>query len=290
MMVSSLPSLLLFIPISSERETAQADILILPFLECGLPISYQSWMQITNLHIWLLSVRFRSLPAPLGRTYIQEIVNHYFIHAESLMRGRYNIKQNRLIKGYMRDMLYQYHGANMGYDEGLVSGSDAVLAAAVWRNLFGAGWGRMGGVKGKLNQDGKAIAADPKDPQSDKITPEEALTDLDVAAPPPPPSPLGAATATEAVAPQKVGNQAGGYHSGGSGLVDPLPIHEPAILQGVEAKEARFAVNIERLVKWIRSEVRRMENISDENVMNGAGIDRMSGKSNPGSLTDFSRI
>lgn len=244
-------------------------------------------MQITNLHIWLLSVRFRSLPAPLGRTYIQEIVNHYFIHAESLMRGRYNIKQNRLIKGYMRDMLYQYHGANMGYDEGLVSGSDAVLAAAVWRNLFGAGWGRMGGVKGKLNQDGKEIAADPKDPQSDNITPEEALADLDVATPPPPPSPLGS---TEAVAPQKVGNQAGGYHSGGSGLVDPLPKHEPPTLEGVEAKEARFAVDLERLVKWIRSEVRRMENISDEDVMNGAGIDRMSGKSNPGSLTDFSRI
>jgi len=211
------------------------------------------------------------------------------------MRGRYNIKQNRLIKGYMRDMLYQYHGANMGYDEGLVSGSDAVLAAAVWRNLFGAGWGCMEGVKGKLNQDGREslAATDPKSPQSDKITPEEAVANLDAAVPPPPPSPSGAvanSSTPEAFAPQKVGNQAGGYHSGGSGLVEPLPRHEPSTLQGVEAREARFAVDLERLVKWIRSEVRRMENISDEAVMNGAGIDRMTGKSGPGSLTDFGRI
>lgn len=257
-------------------------------------------MQITNLHIWLLSVRFRSLPAPLGKTYIQEIVNHYFIHAESLMRGRYNIKQNRLIKGYMRDMLYQYHGANMGYDEGLVSGSDAILAAAVWRNLFGAGWGRMGGVKGKLNQDGKEIIDEHQpNPKSEKVTTaEEALADLDPGSvPPPSPSPQGdqgtaEANSTQAAvfSPQKVGNQAGGYHSGGSGLVEPLPRHEPDILRGIEAKEARFAIDLERLVKWIRSEVKRMENIPDQNVMNGVGIDRATGVSQPGSLTYFSRI
>lgn len=221
------------------------------------------------------------------------------------MRGRYNIKQNRLIKGYMRDMLYQYHGANMGYDEGLVSGSDAILAAAVWRNLFGAGWGRMGGVKGRLNQDGKEIVEEEPNPQSSKVTTaEEALADLDPGTPPPPPSPSpqGGASSSSSGAepaiaatptsftPQKVGNQAGGYHSGGSGLVEPLPRHEPSILHGIEAKEARFAVDLERLVKWIRSEVRRMENIPDQHVMNGTGIDRATGISQPGSLTYFSRI
>lgn len=249
------------------------------FAECGLPVSYQSWMQITNLHIWLLSVRFRSLPAPLGRTYIQEIVNHYFIHAESLMRGRYNIRQNRLIKGYMRDMLYQYHGANMGYDEGLVSGSDAVLAAAIWRNLFGAGWGRMGGVKGKLNQDGKEInTKTSSEAVAEAAEGESPLLEIDPAEPP---------SAAPAV---NVGNQAGGYHSGGSGLVPPLPLHEPEFLKDIESKEARFAINLERLTKWIRSEVKRMENIPDETVMNGGGIDRTKGESLPGSLTYFSRI
>jgi cytochrome b pre-mRNA-processing protein 3 len=260
-------------------------------------------MQITNLHIWLLSVRFRSLPAPLGKAYIQEIVNHYFIHSESLMRGRYHIKQNRLIKGYMRDMLYQYHGANMGYDEGLISGSDAVLAAAVWRNLFGAGWGRMGGVKGKLNQDGKEIKEEHhlpttsqeaiKDTDTVAGAVAESLADLDPTvqtAPPGSPSPSASSASAVAVPGQKVGNQAGGYHSGGSGLVERLPTREPDTLAGIEAKEARFAVNLERLVKWIRSEVKRMENVSDESVMHGAGINRTTGESMPGSLTYFSRI
>lgn len=194
-------------------------------------------------------------------------------------------------------MLYQYHGANMGYDEGLVSGSDAVLAAAVWRNLFGAGWGRMGGVKGKLNQDGKEMEepapTTPSKAEAENMSAEEAVADLDPGTPPPPspsPTPTTTKASSTQVAPQKVGNQAGGYHSGGSGLVEPLPKHEPETLHGIEAKEARFAIDLERLVKWIRSEVKRMENIPDEAVMTGAGIDRMSGKSNPGSLTDFGRI
>ncbi|CEQ40233.1 SPOSA6832_01832, partial [Sporobolomyces salmonicolor] len=108
--------------------------------ECSLPPSFQAWFSLTTLHVWLLSVRFRALPAPLGRTYIQELINHMFIDMELRIRGPYAVTQSRLIKGYMKDMLEQYHGSCAAYDEGLVRG-DAVLAAAVWRNVFGAGWG-----------------------------------------------------------------------------------------------------------------------------------------------------
>lgn len=48
----------------------------------------------------------------------------------------------------MKDMLEQYHGSCAAYDEALLGG-DEVLAAAVWRNIFGGGWGGVGGVKGK---------------------------------------------------------------------------------------------------------------------------------------------
>lgn len=48
----------------------------------------------------------------------------------------------------MRDMLQQYHGSVAAYDEGLIAG-DAILAAAIWRNFFGGGWGTLEGVKGK---------------------------------------------------------------------------------------------------------------------------------------------
>ena len=234
-------------------------------------------MQITNLHIWLLSVRFRSLPAPLGKSYIQEMINHYFIHSESLMRGRYKVKQARLIKGSLRDMLYQYHGANLGYDEGLISGNDAILAAAIWRNLFGAGWGKMGGVKGKLNQD-KGVPAGQPEP----IKEDGSLASLNFdPSLPPTPDPI-----------MDVPNGSGGFHAGGSGLVPQLPARTPpdSGLESIISREARFALDLERLVHFIRSEVNRMERLSDEAVMRGMSMDRRTGDSLPGSLTDFCRI
>ena len=60
----------------------------------------------------------------------------------------YNVKQSRAVKGHMQDLLSQHHGSIMAFDEALING-DAVLASALWRNLFGAAWGQgMGGVKG----------------------------------------------------------------------------------------------------------------------------------------------
>lgn len=236
-------------------------------------------MSITSLHIWLLSVRFRSLPAPLGKEYVQELVNHYFIHSESLMRGRYGVKQGRLIKGYLRDQLYQYHGANMGYDEGLISENDAVLAAAVWRNIFGAGWGRVGGIKGKLNQDKKDTSSAGQESALDSAL---MSANLD---PSLPPNPSPAADA--------IPNQAGGYHAGGSGMVPPLPAHAVPELDGIHSRDARFAINLERLVKWIRSEVNRMQRLDDQvvvralNMQGAASNTRGDGR---GSLVDFQRI
>lgn len=61
----------------------------------------------------------------------------------------YNVKQSRAVKGHMQDLLSQHHGSIMAFDEALING-DAVLASALWRNLFGAAWGQgMGGVVGK---------------------------------------------------------------------------------------------------------------------------------------------
>lgn len=40
-------------------------------LECRLPPTFQTWFTVTNLHIWLLTVRFRSLPSPHGENFVQ---------------------------------------------------------------------------------------------------------------------------------------------------------------------------------------------------------------------------
>ncbi|EGG01176.1 uncharacterized protein MELLADRAFT_111234 [Melampsora larici-populina 98AG31] len=124
--------------------------------ECGLPDSFQTWFQITQLHMWILIVRFRSMKNNLGRTYIQEFVNHGFLDTEHRIRSTpYKVTKNSLIKSYMKTMLDQHYGFLVGFDWALATdqdGSDSVLVEAVWRNLFGARWGKgMGGVKGKFN-------------------------------------------------------------------------------------------------------------------------------------------
>lgn len=39
---------------------------------------------------------------------------------------------------YLKDLLMQWRGLLAGYDEGLAKGEDAVLATALWRNIFNA--------------------------------------------------------------------------------------------------------------------------------------------------------
>ncbi|KAF8336256.1 ubiquinol-cytochrome C chaperone-domain-containing protein [Cantharellus anzutake] len=106
--------------------------------ECKLPPTYQTWFQITNLHVWLLTARYRALPPSHGRLYVQELVNHFFLDVEHRMRYTLSHKApERVIKGYMTEMRDQWSGAGLSFDLGLV-GSDAELSGAVWRNVFAA--------------------------------------------------------------------------------------------------------------------------------------------------------
>lgn len=119
------------------------------YKECALPASFQTWFQLTNLHVFLLLSRFRALPAAEARTYSQELINHFFIDTESRMRERFGVQTSRLVKGYMRDLHQQHRGSMVAYEEGLAT-DDVRLSAAVWRNVWGGGWGVIGGVKRKL--------------------------------------------------------------------------------------------------------------------------------------------
>ena len=49
----------------------------------------------------------------------------------------HNIAANFVRQKYLKDLYLQWRGLLAGYDEGLVKG-DAVLATAVWRNIFKA--------------------------------------------------------------------------------------------------------------------------------------------------------
>jgi len=106
--------------------------------ECKLARTYQTWFQTTNLHVWLLTARYRALPPSHGRSYVQELVNHFFLDVEHRMRFTLGHKApERVIKDYMKEMRDQWSGAGVSFDLGLV-GSDAELSGAVWRNVFAA--------------------------------------------------------------------------------------------------------------------------------------------------------
>lgn len=209
--------------------------------ECALPPSFQTWFSITTLHIWLLSVRFRSLPPPLGRTYIQELINHFFIDVELRIRGPYAVTQGRLIKGYMKDMLEQFHGSCAAYDEALLGG-DEVLAAAVWRNVFGGGFGGVGGVKGK---------GSPKVGEIPKYGPN--------------PNPLAVETdpkKLKALAKKKAKEP---IYTTDQPNVDPTRATVKPLYP--ENPDLQFIISLEKLVIYIRKEVQRLERIPTQNVV-----------------------
>lgn len=262
--------------------------------ECQLPPSFQTWFSITTLHVWLVSCRFRSLPAPVGHTYVQEFINHMFIDMEYRIRGPYAVTQGRLIKGYMKDLLEQYHGSIAAYDEGLVRG-DAVLAAALWRNMFGAGWGAVGGVKGKrAPRAGEAPKLGPNPLQVEQPTSSAETTNVSSSTSPSTSSSSGggggrlevdpiqakllkkgtdAATLFKTDEPVVDPKTAAAISSSSSSL-DPLYPQDP---------DLEFVPSLEKIVQWVRRETQRLERLPDSIVMQGL-------KDGKGPLVDFTRI
>lgn len=219
-----------------------------------------------------------------------------FIDVELRMRGPYAVTQTRLIKGYMKDMLEQYHGSCAAYDEGLVRG-DAVLAAALWRNVFGAGWGDVGGIKGKrAPKSGEAPKLGPNPLQVENPQAVAASASASTAGKGKTASPTTATTATDATA-------AATYE------VDPWqakllkkdqkasdlfttdePISDPKIATSEwtplypEDPDLEFAQSLEKLVKFIRKEVQRLERLPDQVIIQAKP------EKGRGSFIDFTKI
>lgn len=142
------------------------------FLVCLLPPTFQSWFTVTNLHIWMLTVRLRALPAEHGKHYQQALIDHFFIDIEDRIRTvlqpppkptkPYTFETpfysnpnapppptsdgkqkplsrapDRIVTQQMKIFKEQWAGMGLSLDLGLVKG-DMELAGAIWRNLLGA--------------------------------------------------------------------------------------------------------------------------------------------------------
>ncbi|CCX05643.1 ubiquinol-cytochrome C chaperone-domain-containing protein [Pyronema domesticum] len=104
---------------------------------CNRPPTFQSWSQVTVLHMWMLAARMRALDKGRVKTWQQHFIDHFFYDSEDKMVKRYGIKRASERGGYMKDLYHQYRGMTAAFDEGLVKG-DAVMATAIWRNVFSA--------------------------------------------------------------------------------------------------------------------------------------------------------
>ncbi|KAL1915749.1 uncharacterized protein VTP21DRAFT_6508 [Calcarisporiella thermophila] len=99
---------------------------------CQMPENYQTWFSVTLLHVWMLMVRLRAEGS--GKSFTQELVNRFFDDAEKRIRA-HGISSERIVTSYMKDLLQQFHGFVVAFDEGMCK-DDPVLAAAIWRNMF----------------------------------------------------------------------------------------------------------------------------------------------------------
>lgn len=109
------------------------------FKDIGLEPTFSVWSQVTFLHMYMLTVRMRDLPT--NKEYLEHqkyLVEHFSADAEDRMNLWHGMGSSRTVRNkYLKDLFIQWRGAMYAYDEGLVKG-DAVLAAAVWRNLWKA--------------------------------------------------------------------------------------------------------------------------------------------------------
>lgn len=88
--------------------------------------------------MYLLTVRIRVFSPTQAPIWHQHLLDHFFYAAEERMVIMHGIQARSVRNKYLKDLLTQWRGLLAGYDEGLAKGSDAVLATALWRNIFSA--------------------------------------------------------------------------------------------------------------------------------------------------------
>ncbi|KAL1650890.1 Serine carboxypeptidase 3 [Diplodia intermedia] len=103
----------------------------------GLTPTFNTWAQITFLHMYALTTRIRMFPEEHAPAWHQHLLDHFFYEAENRMVVHHNMQARGIRNRYLQDLFIQWRGVMAAYDEGLVKG-DAMLAAALWRNLWKA--------------------------------------------------------------------------------------------------------------------------------------------------------
>ena len=100
------------------------------------------------LHLYLINARIRCFEREPFHNWQHQLTDHFFFECEKKMHIDHHITSSALRQRYLKDIFVQWRGLLLAYDEGLIKG-DAILASAVWRNLF----------KGREDVDPRALVA-----------------------------------------------------------------------------------------------------------------------------------
>lgn len=89
------------------------------------------------LHMYLFVVRLRCLEKDAWQEWQTQLVNAFFTDAEERMDLVHGMSSRMVRSKYLNGLFETWRGSILAYDQGLIQG-DAVLAGAVWRNIFKA--------------------------------------------------------------------------------------------------------------------------------------------------------
>jgi cytochrome b pre-mRNA-processing protein 3 len=110
--------------------------------------------------MYMLQVRFRMFPETHAPLWIQHLTNQAFYAAEDRLVIYHKFNANSLRQKYLKDMFAQWRAVLVSYDEGLMKG-DAMLAAALWRNLMGGkedvDFGQLAQIVGYMRRELKRL-------------------------------------------------------------------------------------------------------------------------------------
>jgi cytochrome b pre-mRNA-processing protein 3 len=103
----------------------------------NLPPTFSTWAQTSMLHMYLIHAQMRCYPREESLSIRQQFVDQFFFDAERMMDVNHAMTSSSARQRYLKVLFEQWLGVIVAYDEGVMKG-DAVLAAAVWRNLLKA--------------------------------------------------------------------------------------------------------------------------------------------------------
>ncbi|XP_015190358.1 PREDICTED: ubiquinol-cytochrome-c reductase complex assembly factor 1 [Polistes dominula] len=103
------------------------------FKEFNMPDTFYSWFLITELHVWMLMVRFMA-EGKYGKiarnTLVEAMWDDVDVRSKKLGEMSSSIRRKQI-----EDLSHQFNAAILAYDEGIMS-DDKVLASALWGTFF----------------------------------------------------------------------------------------------------------------------------------------------------------